>query len=297
MTNEDGRTRSLELIRTATVRERSKRLRALAQRTRSNRRHWLSRAAGAAAMAVWLLTAGGCMSLGAWINDYVAAEKQQKRTQQDMLIFYKDYLDVTSGDVHTALRTGAVKDATEDMVRCVLVTDYEPDRAYVAQFGVMRSPALIVLRSDGTYHARVGPMTEADILDLLQRARSPGDAPRRDPFIPRPVTYRWINSLPAATAEARRSNRPLLIFYKWWVSNQSLTMQRTLEEPEVGRATAGFVHCRLEYDYLPNRTVMETFGVTRAPTLVVQQPDGSYRVLDGPATADEVVRFVRGAGG
>jgi len=235
------------------------------------------------------------MSLGGWVNDYVAAEKQQQRTRQDVLIFYKDYLDVTSGDVHTALRAGRVKDATDKMVRCVLVTDYEPDRAYVAQFGVLRAPALIVLRADGTYHARVGPMSEQEILDLLEQARSAGELPRRDPFIPRPVTYRWVHSLPAATAEARRTRRPLLIFYKWWLSNQSLTVQRTLEQPEVGRAASDLVHCRLEYDYLPNRTAMEAFGVTRAPALVLQQPDGTFRVLDGPQSADEVVHFLRGA--
>lgn len=264
-------------------------------RVRPTRRRLV--AGGALTMGCILVSAGGCMSLGAWVNDYVAAERRQKRTQRDMLIFFKDYLDITSGDVHTALRSSRVEDATAELVRCVLVTDYEPDRAYVAQFGVMRAPALIVLRTDGTYHARVGPMAEDDILDLLAQARSPGERPRHDPYIQRPVKYQWFNSLQAATTQARTSNRPLLIFYKWWISNPSLTMQRTLELPEVSRALEGFVYCRLEYDYLPNRSAMQTFGVTRAPALVVQMPNGDYRVLDGTAEPDEVVRFIRAAAG
>jgi len=148
----------------------------------------LSRTLAVTASALCGLCLVGCVSLGGWLNDYVAAELRQQRSQRDLLIFYKDYLDVTSGDVHTALNSPEVKTMTGDMVRCILVTDYEPDRAYVAQFGVQRAPALIIVRTDGTYHARVGPMSADDIVGLLASATEPGKTPNRDPYIPCPRT-------------------------------------------------------------------------------------------------------------
>lgn len=245
------------------------------------------------AMALAALSfAAGCMSLGGWINDYHEAERRQREQQRDLLIFYKDYLSVSSGEVHEVLNSGPIKALTQDMVRCILVTDYEPDRAYVAQFGIQRAPAVVVLRTDGTYHARVGPVTQQEVEELLRDARSPGQAPTANAYVPRPVEYRWRHTLESALAEAKRLDRPVLIYFKWWVKGESAAMQRELERPEVFRILADHVHCRLDYDYLPNRRHMAVYGVQRAPALAIIHRDGTYHSIEGFLASDDIVRFV-----
>ncbi len=140
----------------------------------------------AVAPALCICYLAGCMSLGGWCNDYDTAEARQRRDPRDLIIFYKDYFDESSSVAQTALNSPEVKAMTGGMVRCLLVTDYEPDRAYVAQFGVQRAPAVIVVRTDGTYHARVGPMSPRDVIGLLTSASLPGKTPEFDPYILRP---------------------------------------------------------------------------------------------------------------
>ena len=53
------------------------------------------------------------------------------------------------------------------MILCSLVSEYNPNQRYVAQYGVQRAPAVILVHRDGTYHTRTGPMSTDQIVQFL----------------------------------------------------------------------------------------------------------------------------------
>ncbi|GIK16141.1 MAG: hypothetical protein BroJett003_11050 [Planctomycetota bacterium] len=235
------------------------------------------------------------MSLGGWVNDYVVAEQRQAESGEPIFIFYKDHLDPLSGRVDQALRDGDVKSALAGTIACKLVKDYAPDRAYVAQYGVDRAPAIILIHPDGTYHAHLGAINAAGILAFLERAKPPGERPRQDAYIPRPFDPKWHSTLDRATEAANQQGKPTLIVFKWWLGADDWKLMRAFDAPEVQRVVEGCVLCRLDYDYLPNRNHLRTFGLTRTPAVVVRKTDGSYRTLEGLVPPDDLVRFLRDA--
>lgn len=254
-------------------------------------------------MAIWALAAlsatlcGGCMSLGGWVNDYAVAEQRQKDTGMPILVFYKNHLDPVSGRMHKMLREGAIDAATskKQMVRCVLVTDYDPDRAFVAQYGVDRAPALTIIHPDGTYHSHVGPMQESDALAFIENAKPPGQTPTVNPYIPRPIDTHWLNNLEAATQEAAKTGKPVLIVFKWWVGRDDWRISEYFDAPEVNRLVAGWVFCRMDRDFAPTRRHMASFGLRQTPAVVILHPDGTYHSLEGLVSLDDFVRFLQSA--
>ena len=259
------------------------------------------------AFSLCVSTLPGCASLagsgweGRWIKGFAAAEARQRRDGGDLIILYKSYSGKASSVVEEAVSAEEVATMTEGMVRCTLVAEYGPDRAYVAQFGVERAPAVIVVRTDGTYHAKVGVMARGDVVELLNSASSPGQQPRHDPYIHRPSSYRWRYSFSSAQAQAGRSDLPMLIFYHNWPDSNSMAMDRELNRPEVRRAFADYVHCNLHGLYPPNRKHMAAYDVDQGPALVIVRRDGSHQVLDGhrptgrSVASEAMVRFARRA--
>lgn len=236
------------------------------------------------------------MSTGGWINDYQTAERRQRDTGRPILIFYKNHLDPLCGMMDRTLREPAVRSAASGaFVRCVLMTDYDPDRVYVAQYGVTRAPALIVVHPDGTFHAREGLLSADEVATFLEEARPPGRMPIVNPYVPRAAEFRWTSDLKEARASAAGQGKPLLILFKWWLGRDDWRMQRILELPEAYRLVADCVHCRLDYDHLPSRARMAELSVHRTPALIVERPDGSRMTLEGLVPPDDVVRFLQTA--
>lgn len=226
-----------------------------------------------------------------WYADYGAAEARMADSGQEMLIFFRAVDKDRSDPTFDALQSTPLKQQTARYVLCSLYRSYEPDRRYAAQYGVERAPALIVVHGDGTYHARMGLTTAAEISEFLAAAQPPGAAPVLNPYIPRDVNYVWFSSLESAESTAQKTGQSILIVLDRWWSSDRRKLEKLLERREVYGRFAGMVHCRpgsiLGLDGRP----MTRFGVKKLPALVVVHPDGSHQALELPTSYEAIVRF------
>ncbi len=248
--------------------------------------------------AITLQAAGGCAiplprwGLGGWVADYESAEKQVRRTGDELMIYYKHVTADHDDPMYEALKAPAVKRQTREYVRCVLSPSYEPDRRYVAQYGVERAPALIVIHRDGTYHAGTGVMTESQIVQFLNDAVGPGSKPAINPYILREPDYAWHRSLEAAEEEARETGRSILIVLDRWPSRDWRRLKVMLARREVYSRVADMVHCRPGSMVTSAGGCAARFGVANLPAIVVVRPDGSHSNLELPTGYESIARFV-----
>jgi hypothetical protein len=236
------------------------------------------------------LLASGCGS--AWIDSYNLAEQVARSRETDLVLFYKDHLDPQSGQMAERLEDPHVQSALAGKVKCVLVTVFEPNAKFVAQYDVSSAPALIVVHPDQTYHAREGLMTVEQIVDFLRSAQAPGEKPELNPQLPREYQYQWIGIYEEALERAQRQNRKLFIVYKWWLSGESNELLRRLSKPEVARHVHDMTHCLLDWDYVPNRRHMASYGVQKVPAMVIVHQDGTYHAKEGLPEIADIVRFI-----
>lgn len=274
--------------------------------TSDNKRHYVGWRPGYAGMAfmVALMLATGCSSRwsrwrpNGWNADYNAAESRMSTSGGDMLIFYRAVDQGLPDPTFDALRSASLKHQTAQYVRCSLYRSYEPDRRYVAQYGVERAPALIVVHHDGTYHALTGVTSAAKISEFLAAAQPPGAVPVLNPHIPRETNYVWHSSFESAEAAAQKTGQSILIVFDRWWSRDRRKLNKLLEHREVYSRFVGMVHCR-PWSMLGNGDkAISRFGVANVPALVIVHPDGSHRVLELPTSYEAIVRFAdRATGG
>lgn len=255
------------------------------------------------ALAVWLILFPGCASQmdrmsqwisRGWIGDYDTAERQSQETDRPILYHYLN----PRGANHQALKKiwtdGQLEPALEKYVCCRLYSSYEPDRRYVAQFGVTKPPALIIWHRDGTYHAAEGAITRDELLAFLVRAQSPGDQPTINPLIPRQPDYHWLISLEAAKAEKATHGKSQLIVYFRSMTQDWSQLKKLFAQREVWRALRGWTHVRI--GVMPwNGKSYDTklFGQLRLPAIIAVQPDGRYGVLERPDSSLRIAWFLR----
>ncbi|HRX83399.1 MAG TPA: hypothetical protein P5572_00105 [Phycisphaerae bacterium] len=239
------------------------------------------------------LTASGCAS-ARWTYNYPDAERAAAAQERDLLIFYRDHLDLSSADLDDMLESPALAPALKNYVLCSLVAAYAPNRRYVAQFGVTTPPALIVVHPDGTYHAKTDSFTPEAITAFLASAKAPGAKPTRDISVPRPTDFllHAEGVYERAVEKADRLNRDLLIVYKWWLDDESTKLLARLSRPEVAVRCANTVTCILDWDYVPNRKYVAKYGVTRYPAIIVVHRDDTADVLEGPASVERIIGFL-----
>lgn len=241
--------------------------------------------------AVALPAGAGCGPV--WYFQYQEAENAARAAERPMVVFYKDPFDPKSSRMQDLLEGNQIAPLLADKIRCVLTTEFAPDHKYIAQYGVIQAPALILIHPDGTYHAHNGPMSLEEIRGFLTEARPPGARPTLNPQIPRDIDYRWEGDYEKAMSKARRQNRESLIVYKWWLSAESTELLATLQtRAEVARHFTETVNCLLDRDYLPNRTHVRRYGVSDVPAVILVHRDGTYHAHPGPMTAEQIVRFV-----
>ncbi|MFQ5491761.1 MAG: hypothetical protein ACE5GE_13665 [Phycisphaerae bacterium] len=241
-----------------------------------------------------LAVCAGCGPV--WHLDFQSAENEARGQEKPLLIFYKAPLDRQSSLMEDAMEQGQAQAWLKGKALCMLVSEYPPHRKYVAQFGVIQPPALVLVHPDGTFHRYDGPADVERIGDFLTSAKPPGARPVINPQIPRTIDYRWEGNYEEAQAKARRQNREMLIVYKWWVSAESTELIATLESrPEVARHFTETINCLLDMDYLPNRIHVRQYGVTQVPSIILVHRDGTYHAHTGPMSADQMVRFVNSA--
>jgi hypothetical protein len=247
-------------------------------------------------IALVSLASTGCT--GGWDHaSYDFAQRDAQAKNVDLVVFYKDHLDSSSGQTEDVLRHPRLASLMSGKVRCQLLTEFEPNRRFVAQYGVESAPALIVIHPDETYHVREGAVTLEQAEKFLSEAIAPGKKPTLNPAVPRTYEYRWINIYEDAVEEAKRQNRKMLVLYKWWLSADSSELIRRMDKPEVARHFANMVHCILDWDYMPNRQHMARFSADKVPALVIVNQDGSYHKLVGLASMKQIVEFAVGSRG
>ncbi len=246
--------------------------------------------------AAWVVLAGsGCATLQhgiveGWGADFDTAEKRMRKSDRDMLIWYRSVHRGRPDPLQAPLKERNVRKASREFVRCMLFKSYEPDRRYVAQFGVERAPALIVVRSDGTYHAQTGAMTTAQVERFLSDAAEPGQAPRINPLVPRRVEYEW-RSLKSAQRFAEDTGRPILVVYYRQFSRDWSEIEGMIERPEVFARWRGMAHARVG-SWNPWAKARRTpYGELRLPALVLVYADGTHHVLEMPGSYETIVRF------
>jgi hypothetical protein len=226
--------------------------------------------------------------------DYQAAERLARESNTGILILYTN-IDLTREDAMRAAVKGAASGDAGKYVRCVLFRDNEPDRRYVAQYGVDRAPALIVVHFDGTYHARSGHMSAEQTADFLASATPPGSRPKLNPFIPRESNYAWNSHFESAERVSRASGRPMLVVLNRWMTRDWRKLRAMLERREVYARFADMVHCRPGSLWSSSASAAARFGVKNLPALVIVEPDGNAQALELPASYEAIVRFADGA--
>ncbi len=232
------------------------------------------------------------LSSALWVADYDTAEQRAKETGRGMLILYKDTRPGADNSLERVLESAPVEGRTRRYVRCILFRSYEPDRRYVAQFGVERAPALVVIHPDGTYHARSGAMSASDVMAFLAQAAPPGRRPLLNPHIPREADYRWLTSLDAAESIAGRTDRPILAVFYRTLSRDWSRLEPMLDRHEVYSRLAPMVHCRIGLMRLSSAAYITRFGALKLPAMVIAHPDGTYDVLELPTSYEAIARFV-----
>ncbi len=252
-------------------------------------------------VGVVLLAGAGCASSldrwtsRGWVADYDTAEQRIRESGRELLIFYKDTRTGADGSLQEALKSEPLNSLTKGYVRCVLFKSYELDRRYVAQFGVNRAPALIVVHTDGTYHARSGPIRAEAVAGFLADAQAPGERPTINPHIPRRPHYQWHRSIEEAEQISRQTGREVLIvFHRSW-SRDWARLKRLLSRHEVYRRFADMAHCRISQTGFSADAVITRFGPLRLPALVILRCDGTHEVLELPTRYEAIVRFADAA--
>ncbi len=240
-------------------------------------------------LILFLAVLSGCGPV--WQYDYDVALRQARGRQRDLLVLFKDPLDAESGTARDALEAAAARTSMDDKVWCMLVPFHTPSRRFVAQYGILEAPAIIVVHPDSTYHALPGVRTEDEVAVFLKEAKAPGAAPNLNPQVPHRVTFPYFNVHERALDAARNQNRRLFIVYKWWVDGRSSKLIHRLSRPHVSSQFGEAVKCILDWDHIPNRRHVAKYGVTTFPAMIIVEPDGRHRVLPGVPTIDDIIRF------
>jgi hypothetical protein len=225
--------------------------------------------------------------------NYVDAQNIAREREKPMFVFYRDHLDVKSTAMQEILE-GPLQSELAPYVQCSLLSAYDPNRKFMAQYGVLAPPALVIVHPDSTYHSYTGEPSADAIRKFIADSQQPGRKPDVDITIPRGTDYlvRAKGTYDEGMELARRQNRNLVIVFKWWLDANSTEMLSRMSRPEVANRLTEAVTCVLDWDFVPNREHLGRFGVSKYPALVVVHPDGTYAAREGLLTVEEIVRFL-----
>ncbi len=244
-----------------------------------------------------ILACAGCAStpavwtLGSWSAGYENAERVARSSGRALLVYYRTTDQSMPDPVYDALQSRDVKSRTSNFITCQLFQSYEPDRRFVAQYGVQRAPALILIHPDGTYHAQAGMVTPAQIAQFLDAAVPPGSPPALNPHLARAPAYGWYASLDTAKAAGERTGRPVLVVLDRWQTRDWDRLRPMLERREVYARFADMIHCRPSSFWGSAESARKQLGVAVLPALVIIRPDGSHHAIELPTSYEAIVRF------
>lgn len=228
---------------------------------------------------------------GGWSQSYDDAEARVRKTDRELLICYRTGKADGNRGIDKMLNADTLRRRTKAYVRCRLYASHEPDRRYVAQYGVDRAPALIVVHRDGTYHAIGAPSSSTEVVAFLDSAGTNSMEPTANPHIPRAVNYVWRKDYETAVQSARQEGRPVFVVITKALNRPWGSLRDLLERREVYGRVAGMIHCRLSTLFPSGRALVRDLGISQLPALVIVHTDGTSHVLEAPTSYEQVVRF------
>lgn len=228
-----------------------------------------------------------------WVSDFGTAERHHRRAGGSMLICYSSSDAGRPNPMLEAAEDSAVMDATEGFVRCKLFRTHEPDRRYMAQFGVDRAPAAVVVYEDGTYRAHTGLLSAGALVTFLESEDGPRASPLVSRHIHREADFAWHKDLESAQEASRQTGRAMLVVYHDWLGRDWSELESMLGRHEVYSQVAGMVHCRRRVMWRAAKDEMARWGVVALPAVVIVTTDGVHHVLESPDSYETVARFVR----
>ena len=229
---------------------------------------------------------------GGWTADYETAEQRAETTGAPRVLYFRSGRPTPTDPAFAALRSPEIAPRLAGYVRGTLVQSHEPDRRYAAQFGVERAPAVILVHTDGTYHAHSESFKPGALARFIDQATPPGSMPVYNPFVPRTYRYEWITDFETASARSQQVGKPMVVAYERRLMGDTRRLSKMLATHEVGLRLADFVHCRVSLLPTVGDAFISPFGAIRLPALVMAYPDGRFDVLERPTSSDAVARFV-----
>jgi len=235
----------------------------------------------------------GCAAMSAfhesgWATDYDTAERRVAENSKPLFIYYGDTLPTAQNPSMKWENDPALKPLLAKVECCRLYHRSVFDRRYVAQFGVLRAPSVIVVRSDGTYHAKEGIRTTQQLTQFLGKSDCPGYATVLDPHIVRRAHYDWIDNVATARRLAQKSGKPLLVAYVRRFSRDWGRINKLLKHHMVYRQLRDTVMCRIDVSGWTSNVHISEFGVVTLPSVVLESPDGRHEVLQQPTDYEAV---------
>ncbi len=227
-----------------------------------------------------------------WAADYETAEQRAETTGAPRVLYFRGGRLTPTDPAFDALRSREVDSRLTGHVRGTLVQSHEPDRRYAAQFGVERTPAVILVHADGTYHTYTGLVSPETLARFIDQATPPGSTPAYNPLVPRTYRYEWITDFETARARSRRVGKPMVVTYERRLMGDTRRLGEMLTTHEVGLRLADFVHCRVSLLPTVGDGFISPFGAIRLPALVIAYPDDRFDVLEMPTSSEAIARFV-----
>ena len=230
---------------------------------------------------------------GVWVADYERAEELAGQAGQGVLYLYTKN-DRTRKD---ELRDHLVDPASRGGVAAnyqpaLLFQRHEADRRYAAQFGVYRAPAVILVHTDGTYHAKQSGLSPESVSQFLAQSTPPGEAPKWNPYITRRGGYAWYRDWESARAASQQSGRPIFVVLERWMSGDWGSLGKMVERREVQARTAGMIPCRPSTMWSSSGDVAAQLHVTKLPAVAIVPTEGDPSVLEMPNSYEAIVRFI-----
>ncbi|MCO6437088.1 MAG: hypothetical protein J5J06_08370 [Phycisphaerae bacterium] len=223
-----------------------------------------------------------------WRTDFESAERAARGTDTPLFIYYDNTRPGVHDDLRDLLRDEGLREALKPYTCCKLFRSSEPDRRYVAQFGVERAPAVIIVHRDGTYHAVSGIQTTGEVLNFLERANPPGATPVRDDLLPRERSLAWERAADVSLERLTSSSSPTLVVYARRMTGDWGQVRSLLERLEIRRRLAGWRIRRVTVGWPWSQRTETAFGQLALPAVVAVAPHGGYYTAERPQTLTDI---------
>ena len=110
-----------------------------------------------------------------WEADYERAFARAEQQNRSVFIFYKSVISADSNEMlASVLNRSDVAGLFDNSINCLLDWGYPPNRRLMVRYGVTNVPGIVIVNPDGTYHARQGRMTAAQIISFARGAIAQG---------------------------------------------------------------------------------------------------------------------------